>query len=251
MPTPAATSATAAAGCSWACSSPASPWPPACCSADGSPIRAGRSSAPTWGSSVGRRRSTSQASCCARSAGRSSSRPRPDRPGRGASPRAARPPRAARCSRSGSTTWSRSARCAGCGESSSASRRSRSRSSRSASSTRSRSCRSRSRPRPTTSSSFRIPLLLVVLFGVGPCGILVAGRHLGRVPFIARRRSRLARFADQPRGTLRESRSRRGSSCSAAGARGPRGARCCSPPSESASRRGSPSSSSACRQRHH
>ena len=55
-----------------------------------------------------------------------------------------------------------------------------------------------------TSSSFRIPLLLVVLFGVGSCGVLVAGRNLGRVPFIARR-ARLARFANQPRGTLRES----------------------------------------------
>jgi hypothetical protein len=46
----------------------------------------------------------------------------------------------------------------------------------------------------TTSSSFRIPLLLVVLFGLGACGILVAGRHIVRVPFIARR-ARLAKVA--------------------------------------------------------
>src|SRR4051794_22549313 len=30
----------------------------------------------------------------------------------------------------------------------------------------------------TSSASFRIPLLLVVLFGLGACGILVAGRHV-------------------------------------------------------------------------
>jgi len=39
----------------------------------------------------------------------------------------------------------------------------------------------------TTSSSFRIPLLLVVLFGFGACGLLVAGRHLLALPFVARR----------------------------------------------------------------
>ena len=55
-----------------------------------------------------------------------------------------------------------------------------------------------------SSSSFRIPLLLVVAFGVGSCGILVAGQHLIRVPFIARRArlSKLAnRAANHPRGT--------------------------------------------------
>ena len=46
----------------------------------------------------------------------------------------------------------------------------------------------------TSSSSFRIPLLLVVLFGVGACGILVAGRHVVRLPFVARR-ARLAKLA--------------------------------------------------------
>ena len=46
----------------------------------------------------------------------------------------------------------------------------------------------------TSSSSFRIPLIHVVLFGVGACGILVAGRHLGRLPFIASR-ARLSKLA--------------------------------------------------------
>jgi len=58
-----------------------------------------------------------------------------------------------------------------------------------------------------SSSSFRIPLLLVVAFGVFSCGILVAGQHLIRVPFIARRArlSKLAnRAANHPRGTARE-----------------------------------------------
>ena len=59
----------------------------------------------------------------------------------------------------------------------------------------------------TSSASFRPPLILVVLFGVGSCGILVAGQHLVRVPFIARRArlSKLAqRAADHPGGTTRE-----------------------------------------------
>jgi hypothetical protein len=59
----------------------------------------------------------------------------------------------------------------------------------------------------TSSSSFRFPLILVVLFGLGACGLLVGGSHLGQVPFIARR-ERLAklaaRVADRPRGTTRE-----------------------------------------------
>src|SRR5207248_246708 len=43
----------------------------------------------------------------------------------------------------------------------------------------------------TSTSAFRIPLLLVVLFGLGACTVLVAGRHLVRLPFVARR-ARLA-----------------------------------------------------------
>jgi hypothetical protein len=46
----------------------------------------------------------------------------------------------------------------------------------------------------TSSSVFRAPLILVVLFGVGACGVLVWGRHLGRLPFVARR-ARLSRWA--------------------------------------------------------
>jgi hypothetical protein len=46
----------------------------------------------------------------------------------------------------------------------------------------------------TSSASFRYPLLLVVLFGVGACTILVAGQHLARVPLLARR-GRFSRFA--------------------------------------------------------
>ena len=44
----------------------------------------------------------------------------------------------------------------------------------------------------TSSASFRYPLLLVVLFGLGACGVLVAGRHLARLPFVTRR-ARLAK----------------------------------------------------------
>jgi hypothetical protein len=59
----------------------------------------------------------------------------------------------------------------------------------------------------TSSSSFRIPLILVVLFGVGACGVLVAGRHLVRLPFLTRR-ARLAKLAERvaghPRGSARE-----------------------------------------------
>src|SRR5204863_6520388 len=47
----------------------------------------------------------------------------------------------------------------------------------------------------TSTSAFRIPLLLVVLFGLGACTVLVAGRHLVRLPFVARR----ARLAQPPR----------------------------------------------------
>src|SRR5438552_2938159 len=58
-----------------------------------------------------------------------------------------------------------------------------------------------------SSSSFRVPLILVVLFGVGACGVVVAGRHLVRLPFIARR-ARLvklaARAADHRQGTTGE-----------------------------------------------
>ena len=59
----------------------------------------------------------------------------------------------------------------------------------------------------TSSSSFRWPLLLVVLFGIGSCGILVAGQHLVRIPFIANRarlKTLARRAADHPRGTTRE-----------------------------------------------
>jgi hypothetical protein len=59
----------------------------------------------------------------------------------------------------------------------------------------------------TTSSGFRVPLILVVLFGLGACGILVAGRHLPRLPFVARRArlSRLVeRIAHHPGGTTRD-----------------------------------------------
>jgi hypothetical protein len=58
----------------------------------------------------------------------------------------------------------------------------------------------------TTSSSFRFPLMLVVLFGFGACGVLVAGQHLVRLPFLAHR-PRLARLAErvaERRGTARE-----------------------------------------------
>ena len=59
----------------------------------------------------------------------------------------------------------------------------------------------------TTSSTFRVPLMLVALFGIGACGILVAGRHLVRLPFVAGRArlSRLARrIAAHPGGTKRD-----------------------------------------------
>ncbi|HWB21285.1 MAG TPA: lysylphosphatidylglycerol synthase domain-containing protein [Gaiellaceae bacterium] len=59
----------------------------------------------------------------------------------------------------------------------------------------------------TSSSTFRAPLLLVVLFGVGSCGLLVGGQHLLRLPIVARhaRVSKLlGRVADHPRGTTRE-----------------------------------------------
>lgn len=58
-----------------------------------------------------------------------------------------------------------------------------------------------------SSSSFRWPLLLVVLFGIGSCGILVAGQHLVRIPFIANRarlKTLARRAADHPRSTTRE-----------------------------------------------
>ena len=46
----------------------------------------------------------------------------------------------------------------------------------------------------TTTSSFRIPLVLVVLFGLGACGVLAAGRHIVRIPYVARS-PRLAKIA--------------------------------------------------------
>ena len=59
----------------------------------------------------------------------------------------------------------------------------------------------------TSSGSFRLPLIGVVLFGVCCCGLLVGGRHLARLPIIARR-ARLARIAarvvNHPRSSTRE-----------------------------------------------
>src|SRR5438132_4461665 len=59
----------------------------------------------------------------------------------------------------------------------------------------------------TSSGSFRLPLIGVVLFGVCCCGLLVGGRHLTRLPIVARR-PRLARLAarvvNHPRSTTRE-----------------------------------------------
>jgi uncharacterized membrane protein YbhN (UPF0104 family) len=47
-----------------------------------------------------------------------------------------------------------------------------------------------------TSPAFRVPLVLVVLFGLGACGILVGSRHLARLPFVARR-ERLSKLAER------------------------------------------------------
>src|SRR5947208_4068893 len=59
----------------------------------------------------------------------------------------------------------------------------------------------------TSSGSFRLPLIGVVLFGVCCCGLLVGGRHLTRLPIVARR-AHLARLAarvvNHPRSTTRE-----------------------------------------------
>jgi len=46
----------------------------------------------------------------------------------------------------------------------------------------------------TSSASFRPPLILVVLFGVGACGVLAAGPRLSRLPHV-RRHARLHRAA--------------------------------------------------------
>jgi len=46
----------------------------------------------------------------------------------------------------------------------------------------------------TSSASFRPPLILVVLFGVGACGVLAAGPRLSRLPYV-RRHVRLHRAA--------------------------------------------------------
>jgi len=45
-----------------------------------------------------------------------------------------------------------------------------------------------------TSPGFRVPLILVVLFGLGACGILAGSSHLVRLPFVARR-ARLSKLA--------------------------------------------------------
>ena len=47
----------------------------------------------------------------------------------------------------------------------------------------------------TSSASFRAPLILVVLFGVGACAVLAAGPRLGRLSFV-RRFARLQRAAE-------------------------------------------------------
>jgi Lysylphosphatidylglycerol synthase TM region len=46
----------------------------------------------------------------------------------------------------------------------------------------------------TSASSFRLPLLLVVAFGIVSCGLLVGGGNLARLAFVARR-ARLSRLA--------------------------------------------------------
>jgi hypothetical protein len=59
----------------------------------------------------------------------------------------------------------------------------------------------------TTSSSFRLPLVGVVLFGIGACGVLVTGRHLGRLGFV-KSRARVAKLvekvASRPGGTVND-----------------------------------------------
>jgi hypothetical protein len=47
----------------------------------------------------------------------------------------------------------------------------------------------------TSSASFRAPLILVVLFGLGACGVLAAGPRLSRLP-VVRRHARLRRVAE-------------------------------------------------------
>jgi hypothetical protein len=103
----------------------------------------------------------------------------------------------------------------------------------------------------TTTSAFRIPLLLVVLFGLGACTVLVAGRRLVRVPFIASVRAwRAWRAAPPSRPPASPARlCSHGCSWSAAGRRAPWAAPCSSPRSASASRRTSRSSCSASRRR--
>jgi hypothetical protein len=48
----------------------------------------------------------------------------------------------------------------------------------------------------TSSASFRAPLILVVLFGVGACGVLAAGPRLSQLPCV-RRHPRLHRAAER------------------------------------------------------
>jgi hypothetical protein len=59
----------------------------------------------------------------------------------------------------------------------------------------------------TSSSTFRVPLILVVAFGVGSCALLVAGQYLLALPPIARRArlsKLLGRVANHRRTTTRE-----------------------------------------------
>jgi hypothetical protein len=48
----------------------------------------------------------------------------------------------------------------------------------------------------TSSASLRPPLILVVLFGVGACGVLAVGPRLSRLPFL-RRHARLHKAAER------------------------------------------------------
>jgi hypothetical protein len=48
----------------------------------------------------------------------------------------------------------------------------------------------------TSSASFRPPLILVVLFGVGACGLLAAGPRLSQLPYV-RRHARLQKAAER------------------------------------------------------
>jgi hypothetical protein len=99
----------------------------------------------------------------------------------------------------------------------------------------------------TSSASFRAPLILVVLFGVGACGVLAAGPRLSQLPLV-RRHARLHKAAERAQATPRPRHARRSppaACCSAAGRRARSVARSCWPRSASRSHPRSPPSSSA------